>query len=181
MKKALCILLSLVMLFLFVSCGGGNDTAEETQQQGISSTEGIVSLEGKLLDKSIFEGKITMVNIWATFCAPCIREMPDLQKLHEDYADKGFQVIGIVCDIYSSDGFFQQSGISDAKEIVQQTGVKYLNLLPTDVLVEAKLKDVTSVPETFFLDENGKVIGSSYIGSRSYDQWAEIIDGITEQ
>lgn len=174
MKKLLCIFLSLIMLFLFASCGGNNAPS------GSLTSFTAETLDGETVDQSIFEGKITMVNIWATFCTPCIREMPDLQRLHEDYADKGLQVVGICCDIYGADGKYDESDTAIAKAIVRDTGVKYLNLLPSADLRKAKIDSVTSVPETFFVDEKGNVIGQSYIGSRSYDAWAEIIDSILE-
>ncbi len=179
MKKIFCIALCVVMLFSFAACGtnGGTDSDETTvhtnESGGLLSSFTGETLDGEKADQSIFKGKkVTMVNIWATFCRPCIGEMPDLQKLHEDYADKGFQVVGIVCDIYD------ENDISVAKDIVKDTGVKYVSLLPSQSLNEAKLNSVTSVPETFFVDETGAVIAGPYIGSRSYSQWAEIIDGV---
>lgn len=178
------------MLFLFVSCGNdkeetpSDETTSSASQEQTETGKGILSsftattLDGEEVDQSILKGKITMVNVWATFCTPCINEMPDLQKLHEDYADKDFQIVGIVCDIYEVNGVFDEGGINEAKEIVKDTGVKYTSLLPSDDLKEAKINEVTAVPETFFVDENGNIIGESYVGSRSYDEWASIIDGI---
>lgn len=180
MKKVLCILLSLTMLFLLVSCGsdGKDNDGTESQGAGLLSSFTATTLDGEEVNESIFEGKITMVNIWATFCTPCIGEMPDLQKLHEEYADKDFQIVGICCDIYKAGDVYDENSINEAKKIVEDTGVKYLNLLPSDDLKAAKIDSVTSVPETFFVDENGNVLGESYIGSRSYESWAEIIDSV---
>ena len=172
MKKILCIALCLIMLFAFAACGGnGEKPTDETA--GIFSSFTSETLDAEKADESIFKGKkVTMVNIWATFCGPCINEMPDLQRLHEDYADKGFQVVGIVCDIYGEDD------IKTAKDIVKDTGVKYVSLLPSDTLNEAKLNSVTSVPETLFVDETGALIAGPYIGSRSYEDWKGIIENI---
>ncbi len=181
MKKILCIALSFVMLFAFAACGGkeGETSAPDGNGKGLLSSFTSETLDGEKADQSIFEGKkVTMVNIWATFCGPCIKEMPDLQKLHEDYADKGFQVVGIVCDIYEQNGVFDENGIKAAKDIVKDTGVKYVSLLPSADLNEAKLKDVTSVPETFFVDETGAVVAGPYIGSRDYDSWAQIVEEV---
>ncbi len=178
MKKFLCIALSLIMLFGLAACGGNSEGNEGTQEQtgeakGLLSSFTSETLDGEKADESIFKGKkVTMVNIWATFCGPCIREMPDLQRLHEDYADKGFQVVGIVCDVYG------ETNLDTAKDIVKDTGVKYVSLLPSDSLNEARLKDVTSVPETFFVDETGAVIAGPYIGSNSYENWAQIIEDV---
>lgn len=130
-------------------------------------------VNGEKVNADIFKGKkVTMVNIWGTFCSPCIGEMPDLQKLNEDYSDKGFQVVGIVCDVYEGED------TATAKDVIKQTGVKYLNVLTSDSLVNAKLGEVMSVPETLFIDEKGNQIGKNYVGSRSYDDWAEIIDSV---
>ncbi len=185
MKKLLCIALSFILLFALTACvGNGDETAapDSTASQSEGKTEenaGLLSsftaetLGGEKADESIFKDKrVTMVNIWATFCGPCIKEMPDLQRLHEDYSDKGFQVVGIVCDVYGEDD------IETAKGIVKDTGVKYESLLPSDTLNEARINEVTSVPETFFVDETGALIAGPYIGSKSYEDWAAIIEDV---
>ena len=57
--------------------------------------------EGNPYDQSIFSGaKLTLVNFWEPWCGPCVQEMPELQKLYEDYAGKGLQIIGV----YSTSG-----------------------------------------------------------------------------
>ena len=168
MKKLLCIALSLAILFSLAACGG--DSSSGT---GLFSSFTSETLDGEKADGSIFKGKkVTMVNIWATFCGPCINEMPDLQRLHEDYSDKDFQVVGIVCDIYDEDD------IETAKDIVEATGVKYEIILPSESLNEVKLDSVNTFPETLFVDETGEVIAGPYLGSRSYENWALIIDEV---
>ena len=101
MKKFLAVLLAVLsVMVIFASCGDGNSPANEEVKDnsffaGITSTD----LEGNEVDDSVFKGKkLTMVNIWGTFCRPCIGEMPDLQQISEDYADKDFQIFGMVCD-----------------------------------------------------------------------------------
>jgi len=116
-----------------------------------------------------------MVNIWGTFCSPCIGEMPDLQTISEEYADKGFQIVGIVCDV-KDESDVETIGL--AKEIVNQTGVKYVNIIPSASLDSAILNSILSVPATIFLDENGQQIGQNYVGSRSLEGWKAIIDSI---
>ncbi|MBR5437753.1 MAG: TlpA family protein disulfide reductase [Clostridia bacterium] len=180
MKKLLCIALSLVMLLAFAACGAEKeDSTEAKEATGLLSSFTAETLDGKKADQSIFDGKkVTMVNIWATFCGPCRASMPDLQKLHKDYKKDGFQVVGIVCDVYSHNGVYDSTSLTTAKEIVKETGVSYKVLLPSDDLNRIKLNSVSSVPETFFVDENGAVIAGPFIGSRSYEDWAMIIEGI---
>ena len=179
MKKVLAVLLAAIMCFALVACGGneepgnnpsGSDVVETKELfKGVTSTD----LDGNEIDDSVFKGKkLTMVNIWGTFCRPCIGEMPDLQKISEEYKDKDLQIIGMVCDIENKDDIVM---IETAKEIVADIGVKYQNIVPSDSLNTAFLDSVTLVPLTLFLDENGEQI-ASYEGSRSYEGWTAIID-----
>lgn len=180
MKKLLCILLALMMAFTLGCCGKestGEESAVKAQKDDFSyfRTE---TLEGERVSEKIFEGKITMLNIWGTFCGPCIGEMPDLQRLHEDYADKGLQVVGVIDDIYRVGVGYDQRDIEEAKSIVGLTGVKYRNLLPSEDLEIIRLDDVSSVPETLFIDEKGKIIAGPFVGARNYESWASVIDSV---
>ncbi|MBQ2827998.1 MAG: TlpA family protein disulfide reductase [Clostridia bacterium] len=173
---------------IFTSCGKSEAENEPTSVGGeITQNSGVLSdftttdIDGKTVNQSVFKGKkLTMVNIWATFCGPCINEMPDLGKISEDYADKGFQIIGIPVDVVDYYGNIDESQVELAKDIIDETGAVYLHILPSASLNQAKLSQVTSVPETIFVDESGNQVGESYIGSRSMAQWKEIIDGLME-
>ncbi len=196
-KRLLSVFIAAVILCLtFTACKGdkatdGNidnndvsasDTAgsESAEKHSVFGEFESITVDGEKVDYTALEGKkLTMVNIWATFCGPCINEMPDLEKISKEYKSKGFQIVGIPCDVYvTADGAHNAELLTEAKHIISQTGVTYLNILPSDTLNEKKLDMVYSVPETVFLDENGNQIGESYIGSRSYDQWCDIIDGL---
>lgn len=189
MKKFFALILSVIMFTLiFTSCEKSeveNETTsvsgEITQNSGILSDFTTTDIDGNTVGQSVFKGKkLTMVNIWATFCGPCINEMPDLGKISEEYADKGFQIIGIPVDVVDYYGNIDESQVELAKDIIDETGAVYLHILPSASLNQAKLSQVTSVPETIFVDENGNQVGESYIGSRSMAQWKEIIDGLME-
>lgn len=183
MKKISALILAVIMIVSCFTACGGNQQASENGEETYTDFERFttVDLDGKAVDASVFQGKkLTMINIWATFCSPCIGEMPGLERLNNEYADKGFQVIGIVCDVsYAGDGY-EESLLESARDIVKETGVTYLNLLPSESLDVIKLNEVYSVPETIFVDENGNIIGESFIGSRSYEDWKQIVDDIFE-
>ncbi len=55
-------------------------------------------LDGRTRDASEFDGTLTLVNFWATWCAPCVEEMPMLSDLQDTYRDRGFRVIGVALD-----------------------------------------------------------------------------------
>ncbi len=182
MKKYLIpTIITLLLSAIFLSSCSGGSKPDQTSG-GVLSDFTSEDLSGNPVDQSVFsEHKLTMVNIWATFCGPCIREMPDLGELNREYADKGFQIIGIPADITDSKGNVSPSMLAEAISIVSETGADYLHIMPSASLVAAKLKFVYSVPETIFVDEFGRQVGESYIGSRSKADWIKIIDELLKE
>ena len=113
-----------------------------------------------------FENKVTMINLWAYWCGPCVSEMPDLEQISKDYADKGLQVIGIS----------MKDEETENRETLKELGITYPNLFYTedfDVYM-----DTGYYPTTIFVDSEGHVLGNACIGSREYSDWAKIIDDI---
>ncbi|MBE5783192.1 MAG: redoxin domain-containing protein [Clostridiales bacterium] len=128
---------------------------------------------GNPANEDVLKGyKLTMVNVWATYCNPCLAELPDLAALAEDMQEMGVQIIGIVSDGYND------SKIELAQEIIELTKADYLHLLPSETLHQKLLSNVTSVPTTIFVDETGTMVGYAYIGSRNYDQWQRVIEEV---
>ena len=136
--------------------------AEVTGSESSGLTFSTTALDGSAVDESIFEGKsLVMLNFWEPWCGPCVNEMPDLQRISEEYAEKGFLIVGV----YSTD--------SGTGEIVESLGISY----PIIKNCEAFDQFVTGyVPTTAFLDGEGNVLGELLVGGRSYDDWKEIID-----
>ncbi|WP_294552505.1 TlpA disulfide reductase family protein [uncultured Pseudoflavonifractor sp.] len=158
------------------------DTAQPSASTGAQSGGGILSafsaedLEGNALDQSVLEGHtLTMVNVWATFCTPCISEMPELGELAEEYADKGVQIVGLISDVLDSDGSVSETQLDTAREIVSSTGANYTHIVPSADLY-GLLYQITSVPTTFFVDETGAQVGYAYLGARDKDEWKAILD-----
>lgn len=148
---------------------GGKDQAEMTGEFArFSSTD----LDGNRIDQSVIAGAdLTMLNIWGTYCGPCIREMPELGELAEEYADSGVQIIGVPVDVYN------ESGIATALEIIDKTGADYLHILATQDLYDIILNDVSAVPTTIFIDGNGTVLKTA-VGAKSKDEWKTLIEDL---
>ncbi len=154
---------------------------DELREPGV--LEGFTSedLDGNPVDDSIFaDYPVTMINVWATFCSPCIDEMPDLGALAEEYAPKGLQIIGVVSDVSDYNGGYSQDMVDLAREIVEKTGADYLHLMPSTDLIERKLGEIQAVPTTFFVDEHGAEIGEPLTGARSADEWRSVLDYMLE-
>ena len=186
---------ALVLALSLTACGGGSaaptptaspsaevDTSENTQPSaGVLSSCTATDLEGNTVDQSILEGhKLTMVNVWGTFCQPCKEEMPDLAALHTEYADKGVQIVGIVSDVLTQDGSLDEALVEDARTIASGSGVTYTNLLPTPDLYGI-LGQIYALPSTFFVDETGNQVGTLYMGAKDKDGWAAVIDEMLEE
>lgn len=194
-NRIIAIILTALVLLTLSACGankatdgnvsGGNVTdgniAESTSaaEEGFFSAFTATALDGKEYTEELFEsGKVTMVNIWATYCGPCVNEMPHLEAISKIYADKGLSVVGIIGD--SFDPFnktLSETEVEKAKEIVAQTGVTYTNLTLSAELYETISNIIGAYPTTIFLDENGNII-ASFIGSRSFEQWSAIVDSV---
>ena len=118
-----------------------------------------------------------MVNVWATFCTPCISEMPELGELADEYADKGVQIVGLISDVLNSDGSVSETQLDTAREIVSSTGADYVHIVPSTDLY-GLLYQITSVPTTFFVDETGAQVGYTYLGARDKAEWSAILDEV---
>ena len=128
-------------------------------------------LDGNAVDSSILsEAKLTVLNVWATYCTPCVNEMPDLETLSQNYKDKGVQVVGLVADVFDD-----EEKKAEAKEILSATGVTYVNLLPDTVLDDSLLYDITGTPTTLFLGSEGKIL-KIVEGTRDLDALTEMVD-----
>ena len=151
-------------------------SADAQSAGGVLSSFSAQDLDGNAVDQSILEGHtLTMVNVWATFCTPCINEMPELGELAKEYSDKGVQIVGLISDVLDSDGSVSETQLDTAREIVSSTGADYTHIVPSSNLY-GLLYQITSVPTTFFVDETGAQVGSAYVGARDKDSWAAILD-----
>lgn len=185
MKKILFFLLALALFLIpLSSCSEEKpEVSSENSESGgiVYDSFAAADLDGNKHNESIFQGKkLTMINIWATFCGPCLNEMPALGRLAKAYGDD-FQIVGIVSDTVGGDGKPIASQVKKANALAKQTGADYLHLVPGKDLQEIHIASVQAVPETVFLDENGRQVGETYVGSRSEAEWASIIEDLLEK
>lgn len=132
-------------------------------------------IEGKEYTREVFQDyDLTLVNIFATWCSPCVNEMPELQKLYEEMADMGVGVVGLVTDAVNPDGSDNNEAIEIAKLLKEKAGLTFPLLKPEETQMNGRLKGINSFPETFFVDKDGNIVGETYGGSRDFDQWKEI-------
>lgn len=152
------------------------------QSMTASGTASIAPLSTKTIDGADFSEKdfsdydLTMVNVFATWCTACVQEIPDLEKLRQEMKDKGVNVVGVVTDTRDESGEENQEAIEKAKLIQAKTKAGYPFLIPDSSYLNSRVKNLQAMPETFFVDKNGNIVGDSYSGSRSLKDWKEIVE-----
>ena len=201
MNKLHKILFGLLLLSLVLLCGCGGDSgklpagtapeteptdeSQETPAPEDSSPEGEsepiyitfegTDLKGNPVSQEIFpQSRLTMVNVWATYCNPCLNEMPGLGELAAEYDRSEFQLIGIVSDVREGED------LSLVESLVQETGANYTHLLANDSISQALLSNVSAVPTTFFFDQEGAYLGG-VVGSAEKSDWEELIHELLEK
>ncbi len=118
---------------------------------------------GNTIDETVFRDHvITMINFWEPWCGPCVGEMPELEQLYQDRNGE-LLILGV---------YWTEEG---AEDVLQETGVTYPVILYDEVFERFQSG---YVPTTIFVDSGGHVIGSPYVGARSYDEWNELIKGM---
>ena len=153
---------------------------EEEALTQFSQSFGGVDFDGKELTPADLQGHaLTVVNIWATDCGPCIREMTDLAALAQEYAAQDVQFLGLCGG--SLGGKMDAETLAEAQSILNECGVSYRNLFPSDTFRTEYLREyVSSVPSTFFVNADGVCIGR-LSGAQDADAWRKTLDSYLEK
>jgi len=128
----------------------------------------LTDLDGKVRNVSEWDGKILLVNFWATWCPPCKKEIPGFMELQEKYASQGFQVIGVAVD--DEDSVRHYADFMDmnypimaaemaSMEIARSYGNR-VNALPFTTFVNKQGKIVHTVAGEISREETEKIIKS---------------------
>lgn len=186
MKKTLALLFALIILAGALGACRPADDPDDGPDAGPAPTGDVLllgdfeagDLDGNPVTQAVFaQADLTMINIWGTFCNPCIAEMPDLGALHEEYSGQDFQVIGIVGDLFNRDGTLNEDQVALARKIAAGTGANYPHLIPAGSVAEL-VSAAYAVPTTYFVNSGGIQIGEPYIGAKSRDDWQAVIDAL---
>jgi thiol-disulfide isomerase/thioredoxin len=130
---------------------------------------GFVSIDstGKKFDLNGDRGKYTLVEFWASWCAPCREESPTLVRLYNDYKDKGFTILSVSID----------KNTTQWKKAIRQDGYTWENVCDLNGYggPTAALYTVTAIPNSFLLDKDGRIIAKNLRGKVLESKLAELM------
>jgi thiol-disulfide isomerase/thioredoxin len=95
------------------------------------------------------KGNVTLLNIWATWCPPCRAEIPDLQKLHDRYSSRGFNVVGVSVDA--------EGASQEVRDFVREKAMRYPVVLDPEGAL-ADMFETPVIPMSVLVDREGKVV-----------------------
>ena len=156
-----------------------NTMAFSTDSQNVATD--LSNLQTMDIDGKEFSGKnfsdydLTMVNVFATWCSPCVQEIPDLAEIQKEMKDKGVNIVGVVTDTVDQTGENQEA-LEKAKLIRERSKAEYPFLIPDKSNFNRRLSGIQAFPETFFVDKKGQIVGETYSGSHNKKAWSEIIE-----
>ena len=105
------------------------------------------TLDGTEIPRHDLAGKVVLVNAWATWCTPCVIEMPGFQRVYQDYRDQGFVVLGVSRD---------QAGPDRVQAFLSEKGITY----PVAMAADADLGGLTQVetlPTSYLIGRDGTI------------------------
>jgi len=114
-------------------------------------------LDGKKVSLADYKGKVVLLNIWATWCAPCVAEMPSMEKLYQELKDEGFELLAVSVD---------ESGVEVVTPFMKKHKLSFPVLLDTQGDIKS-LYQLTGIPESFIMDKDG-IIVEKVIGPRDW-------------
>jgi cytochrome c biogenesis protein CcmG, thiol:disulfide interchange protein DsbE len=139
-------------LAVAVAACGTDRTAAAPAAPGAVGTEvpayGALNMAGDSVDLASYRGDVVLLNVWATWCIPCRREVPELQALHQEYESRGLRVLGV-----SVDG---GEAASDIAAFVKDFGMTYTVLRDPAERIMTVFR-IQGVPASYLIDRQGVV------------------------
>ncbi len=114
-------------------------------------------INGKVVSLTDYRGKVVLINIWATWCPPCVEEMPSMEKLHQELKDESFKILAVSIDVL---------GAKAVIPFMKKHKLSFSALTDTKGAIKS-LYQTTGVPESFIVDKNG-IIAEKIIGQRDW-------------
>lgn len=142
-----------VWLAVVMIVGQGCGRAEEAQVAQAAPEFALASLDGETVKLSDYQGRVVIVDFWATWCPPCREEIPHFVELQQRFGDRGLTVIGVSVD---------QGGPQVVRSFAQEQEINY-PLVMADARVAGDYGGIRGIPTTFIIDRQGRIV-KKYVG-----------------
>lgn len=184
-NKTMIVMLTSALLILIGMCIKQviqNITSDEEQYEYvISPSKNLSSVDTTDINQIEFKGvefeqkTMTLVNIWATWCPPCIMEMPHLEEVYNLMQEQNVGVVALVTDVVVN-GSIDEQVLSNVENIKEEANITFPIIYPDSEFENKILSEVYAYPTTFFVDDKANVVGNIYQGARTAQEWIEIIN-----
>jgi peroxiredoxin len=105
-------------------------------------------LDGKMASLSDYKGKVVLVNIWATWCPPCVAEMPSMEKLYRKFKRENFEILAVSID---------ETGLKAVAPFMKKNRLTFPALIDSKGAIKPVYR-ITGIPESFIIDHKGILI-----------------------
>jgi cytochrome c biogenesis protein CcmG/thiol:disulfide interchange protein DsbE len=129
--------------------GCGGDGGRQADEAEPAPSYEAVTLDGEPVSLDALRGEVVLLNVWATWCAPCRREIPELQALHTAHRDEGLRVIGVTVDSRSAE--------EEIRRFVEEFGMTYEIWWDPDQVAVGTFA-AAGVPLTVLIGRDGRIV-----------------------
>ncbi len=128
------------------------------------------TLDGKSFKLGDLKEKVLLVNLWATWCAPCVKEMPEIQKLNDEFKGKGFEAVGVTF-------IDEDNPDKQVRDFLKEKKFTYTQVLSNEKTWNAmlELSKAPGIPVNFIVSKDGKII-ETLVGGKSYEAFKTAIE-----
>jgi peroxiredoxin len=121
-------------------------------------------LDGREVSSEQFKGKVVVVDFWATWCGPCVSEIPGYTALQQKYGKEGLVIVGASVD---------QKGPAYVKDFAEKNQMGYTLVMADDAVIEA-FGGFDAIPTTFLIGRDGRILHKK-TGAMEHDEYEKLV------
>jgi len=121
--------------------------------------------DGREVSSEQFKGKVVIVDFWATWCQPCISEIPGYIELQKKYGPAGLVIVGVA--------YRDFKGPANVKKFAQDKGMNYMVLIGDETIADA-FGGIEGIPSTFLINRDGRIVHHK-LGAMPHEEYEKIV------